>query len=148
MPTPAAQLASFLAKFDPPVAALARACLKRVRQLAPGSIELVYDAYNALAIGFATGERLSDGFIHVAVYPEHVNIGFNRSTELDDPARLLEGTGNKIRHVRIENRAQLANPDLEKLIRAAAKDAPGGRGRIVIKAIYERRRPRRPGEGR
>ena len=142
--TPAAQLSQFLAKFDPAVAALARAALARVRRLAPGSIELVYDAYNALSIGFASGERLRDAFLHVAVYPRHVNIGFNRGTSLDDPAGLLQGTGRNIRHVTLTDRAMLANRELEKLILAAAGKLPGGRGRIIIKAIYSKQRPRRP----
>ena len=42
-PTPAQQLRSFLTKFDPRVAASARAALSRLRKKLPGAIEIVYD---------------------------------------------------------------------------------------------------------
>ena len=57
-PTPAQQLGSFLAKFDPRVAASARAALAQLRKKLPGAIELVYDNYNALAIGRKTYETV------------------------------------------------------------------------------------------
>jgi hypothetical protein len=42
--TPAQQLAGFLAKFEPRVAAAARAALARLRKRLPGAFELVYGA--------------------------------------------------------------------------------------------------------
>lgn len=146
-PSPAVQLRGFLRKFDPSVARLARASLARVRRIAPGAIELVYDAYNALAIGFSWSDRTGDAFIHVAVYPRHVNIGFNRGVELRDPRGLLQGQGSRVRHVRIEKAADLANQDLARLIRSAAGTRKGGTRRLIIKGIYARQRPRRPAPG-
>lgn len=49
--------ADFLSRFESEVASLARAALARVRRLTPPAYELVYDAYNALAIGFSSSER-------------------------------------------------------------------------------------------
>lgn len=95
---PARTLAACLAKFDPQVAAVATSCLERLRALVPGAKELVYDAYNALAIPFGTGERLGDTFVGITVYPRHVNLNFLRGSELEDPDGLLVGTGSKIRH--------------------------------------------------
>ena len=62
----AAQLDSFLARFEPDVVSMARAALERIRELAPGSVELVYDAYNALSIPFSASEALRDAFVHAA----------------------------------------------------------------------------------
>jgi hypothetical protein len=58
-----AQLASFIAKFTPEVAASAKEALARIRKRWPGAIELVYDNYNALAIGFAPTERVRRGVL-------------------------------------------------------------------------------------
>jgi len=58
-PTPAQQLASFLRKYDPAVASVARGALARLRKRLPGATELVYDNYNALAIGFGPSQRAS-----------------------------------------------------------------------------------------
>jgi len=147
-----AQLASFLAKFDPGVAAVARATLRRVRALVPGAVALVYDAYSALSVAFSWSERLSDGFVHVAVYPRHVNLGFMHGVDLADPKRLLHGSGSRIRHIRITDRGVLDDAEVERLVRdaaaraAAACSAPPCRsGKLVIQRIYERQRPRRPG---
>ena len=52
MPDAEAQLDSFLDKYTPEVAGQARAALEALRRLVPGAVELVYDNYNALAIGF------------------------------------------------------------------------------------------------
>jgi hypothetical protein len=69
MPTPKAQLESFLAKFTPEMAKSTKGVLAAMGKICPGAIELVYDNYNALAIGFATGERVRDVWFSIAVYP-------------------------------------------------------------------------------
>jgi hypothetical protein len=51
----------------------------------------------------------------------HVTFGFLRGTSLPDPARLLEGTGKNLRHVKLRSVDELRKPALEKLIRAAAR---------------------------
>ena len=146
-PSPEAVLDECLSMFDPEVSALAVAALAWVRKLVPGSFELVYDAYNALSVPFAVSDRLGGAFVAVVVYPRYVNLGFNRGTELDDPERLLEGTGRLIRHVTIRSEKDLANPDLKKLVREAAEHAgyeKGLGGKLIIKKIYPRKRSRRP----
>ncbi len=53
------RLDEFIAKFTPDLAIEIRETLERMRANL-GAVELVYDNYNALAIGFASGERLAD----------------------------------------------------------------------------------------
>jgi hypothetical protein len=147
--TDAERFDAMLEEFLPDTAALARACLAAVRRLAPGALERVYDAYNALAVGFATGDSMRETFIHVAIYPRHVNIGFNRGVALPDPTGALAGTGSAIRHVKIDAAARLRDGAVVELVRAAAALAghhgrAGARGPIKIVRVYERRRPRRP----
>jgi hypothetical protein len=142
-----AEVERFISRFDDRVARLARRCLAWVRSLVPGATELVYDAYNALSIVFATDDKLKSAFVHVAVYPRHVNIGFNRGAELEDPERVLVGTGTRIRHVRIDDDSEL-DKRLAALVRRAARYA-GHRsrpkpGKVVVKRVYARQRPRRP----
>src|SRR6202035_3069602 len=55
------QLDSFLAKYDPEVATFARRALAKMRELVPGAVEMVYDNYNWLVIGFSPTERPSLG---------------------------------------------------------------------------------------
>ncbi len=51
----------------------------------------------------------------------HVTFGFLRGTSLPDPAKLLEGTGKNLRHVKLRTLEDLREPALKKLILAAAR---------------------------
>ena len=66
--SPEAQLDRFIDKYTPAIAAHARAALVRMRQLLPGAVQLVYDNYNALAIGFGPSERASEAIFSIALY--------------------------------------------------------------------------------
>jgi hypothetical protein len=79
------------------------------------------DATNAVAMGYGPTDRLKDGVCHVAVYSKYVNIGLNQGTELDNSSGLLEGTGNKIRHITIRNATDLKIPTVKKVLREAYK---------------------------
>jgi hypothetical protein len=146
---PKEQLAAFLARFTPDVAKLAKGALAKMRKLTPGSLELVYDNYNALAIGFSPTERASDGIFSIAVFPRHPSLFFLQGAKLPDPAKRLRGSGNVVRHIVIEDLALFDDPDVRKLIDVAlarAKVPLDGkqRRRVIIKSISAKQRPRRP----
>ena len=67
-PTPESQLNAFIAEYSPEIAAQAHAVLARVRKLVPGAIQLVYDNYNGLVVGFGPSERVSDAIFSIALY--------------------------------------------------------------------------------
>jgi hypothetical protein len=56
------------------------------------------------------------------VFRAHVNVGFFRGDALPDPAGLLQGTGKRMRHVKLKPGVALAAPALEALIVAAHRD--------------------------
>jgi hypothetical protein len=141
------QLTRFLARFDPPVARLARAVLARLRKRMPSANQLVYDNFNALAIGFCPTERAYDSIFSVAVFARGVNLFFFNGPNLPDPQGLLKGGGNMVRHIRIESVSQLDDSAVHSLMEQAIGDAepplaPRGRGRVIIKSISKKRRPR------
>ncbi len=51
----------------------------------------------------------------------HITLGFLRGTSLPDPAKLLEGTGKSLRHVKLRSMDDLGKPALKKLVQAAAR---------------------------
>jgi hypothetical protein len=147
--TPARQVAGFIAKFDPPVAKLAKAARAKVRKRLPTAIELVYDNYNALALGFGPTERTSECVLSVAVYARGVNLYFLRGAALADPDGLLQGAGARGRFVRLESAATLDEPGVVRLIAAAVAQstvpfARAKRGYTIVKSISKKQRPRRP----
>jgi hypothetical protein len=144
-----AQLESFIDKYSPEVAAIARATLKKMRKRLPGTVELVYDNYNALAIGFGSSERASEALFSIALCPRWVNFFFIRGASLPDPDHVLQGNGNQARHVRLLKAAEFDRPELQRLIDETIHCAkvpidPKQSRRTVIRAVLAKQRPRRP----
>ena len=142
------ELIGFLAAFPPGITPLHLAVRAFVLARAPGANELVYDAYNAVSCAYTYSERLKEGFCHVAAYAKHVNLGFDRGAELDDPDGLLKGRGASIRHFTVRTAEDLDRPGLEALLDAAvaqglaAVDAPPEQPRSIVKATSgAKRRP-------
>ena len=148
-PTPAQQLSSFLAKFHPRIAASARTALSRLRKKLPGAIEVVYDNYNALAIGFGPSDRASEAIFSIAVFPRWVSLFFLQGAKLPDPDKVLKGSGTQVRHIVLTDLIILEQPAVKKLMALALKAAkkpldPKQRRRLIIKSISAKQRPRRP----
>jgi len=150
-----AQLDSFLAKYDPEVASFARRALAKMRKLVPGAVEMVYDNYNWLVIGFSPTERPSEAIFSLVLPPGKVTLCFLQGAGLPDPARRLRGGGNVVRNVRLYSTGEpdarvLDDPEIRALINVALNRAkvpmPAGgrpRGKLVIRAISAKQRPRR-----
>jgi hypothetical protein len=143
------QLDRFLDAFTPEVADLARKTLTKLRKRLPHAIELVYDNYNALAIGFAPSERASEGVFSVAVYPKHANFFFLQGAKLPDPDGLLQGEGSVVRHIRLDDEKTLDRADVKAMMATAMKMAKvpfdeTTKYKMVIKSVSAKQRPRRP----
>ncbi len=146
---PEKQLARFIAKYTPAIGAMAHAALAKLRRQLPGAVELVYDNYNGLAIAFGPTERTSAAIVSITLYPRWVSLFFVHGAVLPDPQKLLKGSGKTIRHIVLDSASDLDGPGIRALIahaRAAAVVEFGSarRGRIVIKSISKKQRPRRP----
>ncbi len=85
----------------------------------PNSNELVYHTH-ALTTVFSISDKLSDAFCMLPIYTNHLNLGFNKGTLINDPHRLLTGTGNLIRHIPVDAPADYRNKKVKDLIRLAA----------------------------
>ncbi len=83
--SPEAHLERFLARYTPEIAGLARAARARLQELLPGAVQMIYDNYNALVIGFGATERPSKAVLSVALYPRWVNLYFLHGASLPDP---------------------------------------------------------------
>ena len=150
---PPADLKKFLRPYDREVQQLALGLRALVlAEMAP-CYENIYDAYSAVAIGYGTSDRLGDGVFHIAVYTRHVNLGFNDGATLADPKGILQGNGNRIRHISIKSESDLARPEIRAYIRRAKKSALAEARKLgekppqepagvisTVKAIYAKKR--------
>jgi hypothetical protein len=146
--TPQGQLDGFIDKFTPDIAATIRRALAMVSARLPGATILVYDNYNALAIGFGASDKMRSIVCSVAGYPRWVSLFLANGPTLPDPDGLLEGEGNTVRHVKLTG-DRIESPAVAALIDAAASRVavpidPAGQGRLIIKSVSAKQRPRRP----
>lgn len=151
-PSVETQIAAFLDRYTPAMAAQLGAARQRLRALFPRGHELVFDNWNALVFGISPGGRTSDAFISVAGYPKWTTLFFLHGATLDDPHRLLEGDGKQVRGVRLAGPQDFDRPELAALIaqavaphRAALDAAPPLA--TEIRLVAQKQRPRRPKEG-
>jgi hypothetical protein len=143
------ELDGFIDKFTPEVAALTRKLLAKARARLPGATIMVYDNYNALAIGFGPDEKAGDAILSLAVMPRWVTLCFLWGVHLADPHKLLKGDGSRVRNVRLHTPEAFDDPRIDALIAEALVKAdrpidPVAEQRLVIKSISAKQRPRRP----
>jgi hypothetical protein len=146
------QLDSFLDKYDPKVAAFARRALSKMRKLVPGAIEMVYDNYNWLVIGFSPSERPSEAIFSIVMPPGKVTLCFLQGAGLPDPAKRLTGSGNVVRNIRIYEAGEpdgkvLDDPEVLALINTALNRAKvpmpaKARRKLIIRSVSAKQRPR------
>jgi hypothetical protein len=139
----------FLARYLPAIAATGRAAVKSLRARLPGCDVLIYDNYNALAAGFSPDGKTGSAILSIALYPRWVSLFFLQGAGLPDPERLLKGSGDTVKRVVLNSANDLDLPAIRNLMDAALAQAkvpydPARTGRLVIKSVSAKQRPRRP----
>lgn len=87
----------------------------RMRQCGPDVRELMHDGCPTACVGDAA-------FGYVNAFSDHVNVGFFFGALLKDPARLLEGTGKRGRHVKLRPGRETDSAALARLVESAYVD--------------------------
>ena len=88
---------------------------KALRKRLPTAHELVYDNYNFFVIGYSPTERPSDAIVSMAAGANGVGLCFIHGARLRDPNKILQGSGNQTRFLRLESVEVLARPEVEDL---------------------------------
>lgn len=89
-----------------------------ILEIYPESNEILYHTH-ALTTVFSISDNLSDAFCMLPIYTNHLNLGFNKGTLLQDPYKLLAGTGKLIRHIPIETSKDYRNKKVKELVKSA-----------------------------
>jgi hypothetical protein len=142
------QLAGFIEKFEPELQTVIVQTRKALRKRLPSANEIVYDNYNFFVIGYSPTERPSDAILSIAAAANGVGLCFIHGAKLRDPHNLLTGSGKQSRFLRVPSAKVVARPEVEELIAAACAQAkaplsPRGRGKLIIRSISAKQRPRR-----
>ena len=142
------RLESFIRKFGAADQRLIRAVRRSLRKRFPTANELVWDNYNFFVIGYSPTERPSDAIVSMAARANGVGLCFIRGASLPDPDKILLGSGRQTRFIRVESAERLERPEVEALIaaaigRARARLPATERGKLIIRSVSAKQRPRR-----
>ncbi len=101
-------LDQYLSKYDGKIGSLARDLRNMILEQVPDMDEV---------IKWKNLFYEKKGFVcAIVIHKDHVNLQFARGTEIDDPEGILEGTGKKIRHVKINNNKEINSDKLKNMV--------------------------------
>jgi len=106
---------AWFSKPDDELRRIALPWFERMRGCGADVRELLHDGYPVACLGEAA-------FAYVNAFSAHVNVGFFQGAALDDPAGLLEGTGKRMRHVKVRWGGPVNEAALSALIATAYRD--------------------------
>jgi hypothetical protein len=94
-----------------------------VWDLYPKTNELIYDNYNAVAIGWSPSEKVGHTFCSIAAAPRYAHFGFYWGSELSDPQQLLLGKGKQYRYIIVHNTGDFPEAYIKQLMKEAYKNS-------------------------
>jgi hypothetical protein len=109
------RIEAWFSDFADPFRLMTQIWFKRMRDCGADVRELLHDGCPVVCVGDAP-------FAYVNAFKSHANVGFFYGAMLADPAGLLEGTGKRMRHVKLRPGKDLNDEALRDLIVAAYHD--------------------------
>jgi hypothetical protein len=99
-----------------------RPIAERLREIVvevdPETVEVVRLGDRAATYGVGP-KKMSEGYAYILPHKNWVNLGFYKGADLPDPAGLMEGTGKKLRHVKVRSVEDAERPEISTLIEEA-----------------------------
>ncbi len=121
-----------------------------VWDLYPKCNELIYDNYNAVAVGWSPTDRMGHVFCNLAIgrTSHNVHFGFLWGSKLSDPDKILIGEGNQYRYILVPELKKFPKKYIIKLVKEAYINAlskvkdPGQlkSGLTIVKSVSEKKR--------
>ena len=110
---------NFLSNYDESVSAL---CLE-LRGFLFKTLPKIQEQLDlpARIIGYGYGPKYADTICAIILSKKGIKLGFNKGSELPDPAEILTGSGKVHKYVEIKSAADIKSPSLKKLLSAALK---------------------------
>jgi hypothetical protein len=108
-------IAAWMKDHSGELGSIARRWFRAMRECGDEVREVLHDGCPTVCLGDAA-------FGYVAAFRSHVNVGFFQGAALPDPARLLQGSGKFMRHVKLTPGKPTSETALRALIEAAWLD--------------------------
>jgi len=110
-----------LAAARPGLRPVCKALKALIASLHKDCVEVVWPRHRIASFGVGP-KKMTEHYAYIAVQGAHVNLGFYHGASLSDPAGILEGTGKKLRHVKLRSVADAKRPAIAALLREAIED--------------------------
>ncbi len=123
-----ALVAQLSTKTAPAVAEIARRLRQIVLDDLPEAVEVVRLGDKAACYGLGP-KKMSEAHVYIMPQAQYVNLGFYHGVGLPDPAGLLEGTGARLRHVKVRSLEDAEDAALRALVTAARNERRATLGR-------------------
>jgi hypothetical protein len=117
-----ADVARLLAEHPPEQRAIEQALRATIRSEFPGAVEQV-DFGNKL-IAFGRSMRMRGLLFAIIAHKSWVNLQVADGADLPNPDGLIEGTGKRIRHVKIRSVGDASSPAVVAIVRAQLAARP------------------------
>jgi hypothetical protein len=118
-------LKKFLSPFGDELKELVFWLREFVWHLYPKTNELIYDNYNALALGWSVTDKLGHTFCSIAVgrTSKNIHFGFYWGSELSDIQQILLGEGTQYRYILVTNKKEFPATYIKKLLKEAYENS-------------------------
>jgi uncharacterized protein DUF1801 len=121
------QFADILAIASPALRSVCQQLRETIGQLHRQYVELVWPRQRIASFGVGA-KKMTEHYAYIHVHGAHVNLGFYHGASLPDPDGLLEGTGKRLRHVKLKDLASARSGAVRNLLRAAIAERERARG--------------------
>lgn len=125
----------FLSNYPEEIMTISRELRAIARRAMRGAYEFLY--YDA--INYSLSNSPHERICYIRPLQRRVTLGFLFGRQLDDPHHLLQGTGKRMRHVKVRALEDARNPALEELVRVAWVQGPDA----IAKTKRQMKRPMR-----
>jgi len=119
----------------------------------PQTNEMIYDNYNALAVGWSPTDRVGHTFCSIAVgrTSNNVHFGFYWGSEISDPDKILLGEGNQYRYILVPDKNKFPKAYIKKLVKEAYANSLAKvkdkkqimNGQTIVKSISTKKREKK-----
>jgi len=143
-------LLKFLKPFNEEITERALWLREFIWDLYPQANELIYDNYNALAIGWSPTDRVGHTFCSIAVgrTSNNLHFGFYWGSEISDPDKILLGEGNQYRYILVPDKNKFPKTYIRKLVKEAYANSLGKvkdkkqivNGQTIVKSVSAKKR--------
>lgn len=92
-----------------------------IAELHPDCVEVPRPGERSAAYGVGP-KKMSEAYAYIMPQSGYVNLGFYHGAALTGFAQMLEGSGKRLRHLKIRTTAEADTPELRRLLQAARRE--------------------------